>query len=37
MPENGRNNVFRGKQAPNKVALLILDMKTLEERLDQRF
>ena len=34
MAENGRNNVFRGTQAPNKLPLLFLDVKMVEERFD---
>ena len=37
MQENGRNEVFKGKQAPNKVPVILLDMKMLEERFDLRF
>ena len=36
MPESGRNKVFRGKQAPNKVLFLFLDVKMLEEIFDRR-
>ena len=35
--ENGKNKVFRGKEAPNKVQLLFLDMKMVEEKFDRRF
>ena len=31
MFENGRKKVFRGKPAQNKVPLLLLDVKTLEQ------
>ena len=31
MPENGRNNIFRDKQATNKVPLMFLDIKVLTE------
>ena len=37
LPENGRSKVFRGKQAPNKVPLLFLDVKLLEETFGLRF
>ena len=37
MRENGKNKVFKGKQAPKKVSLLFLDVKMLEERFDWRF
>ena len=36
MLEHERNKVLRGKQAPNKVLLLLLDVKKLEERLHRR-
>ena len=32
MPENGRNKIFREKQATNKVPLMLLDAKVLTER-----
>ena len=31
MPENGRKNVFKGKQTTNKVPLMFLDVKVLTE------
>ena len=37
MPENSRNKLFKGKQTPNKVPLLFLDLKMIEERFNQRF
>ena len=37
MPQKGRNKVFRSKQAPNKVPLLFLDEKMLDEKFDRRF
>ena len=37
MPENGRNKVFRSKQSPNKVPLLFLNMKMLEEGFARSF
>ena len=35
MQENGRNEIYSGKQASNKVPLLFSDMKMLEERFDR--
>ena len=37
MLENGRNNVFKDKEAQNKVPLLFVYGKILEERFDQGF
>ena len=32
MAQNGRNKVFRGKQATSKVPLMVLDVAMLKER-----
>ena len=37
MPGNGRNTVFRNKQASSKILLLCLDVKILKERFDRSF
>ena len=37
MPGNGRNTVFRGKQASSKIPLLRLDVKILKERFERSF
>ena len=34
IPENGRNKVYRSKPAPNKVPLLLLDVKMLKKRFE---
>ena len=35
--QNGRNKVFRRKQKPKKVSLLLLAVKMLEKRFDRCF
>ena len=35
MSENGKNKVFRSKQASSKVSLLFLNVKMFEERFQQ--
>ena len=37
MPQHGRNKVFKGKQTPNNLPLLLFDVKMLEEAFDRRF
>ena len=37
MQTNGRDKIYTSKQAPNKMPLLLLDVKFLEERFDRRF
>ena len=34
---NGRNKIFTGKQAPNKLKMLFLEVKMVEERFERRF